>query len=86
MTAWQVCCLANKLSNRGSLSKITFQAGSSLVPRVNGVDETKLTIPRTNVTILSIETETSIEEIDYLASHISIERLYLVVRYPFSTL
>ena len=80
VTAWQVCFLAKKLTNRGYLAKITFQAGSVILPRFSEIDEAKLTIPRTKVGIVSIETETSIEEIDYLARHMNINKLDLVVR------
>ena len=80
VTAWQVCFLVKQLTNKGSLSNTTFQAKSVLLPRILKIDEAKLTIPRIKVGILSIETQTTVEEIDYLARHMSINKVNLVVR------
>ena len=75
--ACQVCILTRKLAKKGFLDKITFLAESVLLPRL---PEAKLTAPKTKVGILSIETQTYIEEIDYLTKNMNIKQLDLVVR------
>ena len=80
VTALQVCFLARKLTNKGHLTKITFQAKSVLLPKYLKLDESQMTIPRTTVEMLSIETHTTIDEIDYVARHMKIKKLNLVVR------
>ena len=78
VAAWQLCVLASKVTSTGRLSKITVKAGSTLIPNLSEVDETQVTIPRTKVDILSIESEISIDDIDYLTRHMDVDKLQLI--------